>query len=474
MSTDVTTTDPDFDLDVDLDADEGDDAPAVRTRKAWAPEAGSETAAALRKLALQPWLLPGRDDDTIAAIRRNEAAVRDALSRLGWVLIVERDLVRLRKSPPERPAVAALTAPSPATCSWFFLLVAAAESMPPRCGLAQLVTGARAAAAEAALPVTGDITERRAVVAALKLLADRGLVTPVEGDVDGFVRDENAPVLLAVHHTRLAHVIANAGSGDPTQDPQRWLEQVRAEPDPARRMRRRLVDDTCVHAIDLDDAEAAWLSRRVRGDDGGPLAAVFGLHLERRSEGAAFVVPDEHFRHPRELGPLPFPISGTIAHAALLLCDRASTHGQTDRAPGVGWRSLTAREVHATLGDAAERQSSGRGGWGRDLADDPTLLAAKVADLLTGLHLLRREAAPEPATTDAVSADLTGQRDDCWWFAPVTGRWAGMTELAAATPTAGHDTAQPATEPAPAQVAAPPAPVAAQEDLFDLGDGSQR
>jgi uncharacterized protein (TIGR02678 family) len=452
----ISTTDDYDDVEPDVQADE---APAPRSRRAWAPEAGSETAATLRQLALQPWLLAGRNDDTIAAVRRNEAAVRDALSRLGWILIVERDVVRLRKSPPERPEAAAAAAPAPLTCSWFFLLVAAAESMAPRCGLAQLVTGARAAAAEAALPVTGDLTERRAIVAALKLLAVRGLVTPVEGNLDGFVRDENAPVLLAVRHTRLAHVIANAGSGDPSADPHNWLELVRAEPDPARRMRRRLVDDTCVHAIDLDDAEAAWLSRRVRGDDGGPLAAAFGLHLERRSEGAAFVVPDTAFRHARELGPLPFPVSGTIAHAALLLCDRASAHGQTEQTPGVGWRSLTATDVRTTLAEAAEAQSSGRGGWGRDLADDPELLASKVKELLVGLHLLRIEPASATALVDA-QAD-GGEPGDAalWWFAPVTGRWAGMTELSA---------------PAPAPAAAPPRGKSrpADPDLLTLDDGN--
>lgn len=469
MSADLGT--PELGIEPDIEPDIGaDDARvdiAPRPRKAWAPEAGSETATALRQLALQPWLLAGRDDETIAAVRRNEAAVRDALSRLGWVLIVERDLVRLRKSPPEQPEVAALAAPGPLTCSWFFLLVAAAESMAPRCGLAQLVTGARAAAAEAALPVSGDITERRAIVAALKLLADRGLVAPVEGNLDGFVRDENAPVLLAVHHTRLAHVIANAGSGDPSTDPHTWLEQVRAEPDPARRMRRRLVDDTCVHAIDLDDAEAGWLSRRVCGDDGGPLAAAFGLHLERRSEGAAFVVPDEQFRHPRELGPLPFPVSGTIAHAALLLCERAATHGQTEQAPAVGWRSLSTDDVHTTLTAAAQRQSSGRGGWGRDLADDPRLLASKVAELLLGLHLMRTK--PDPATGAADGADRTASCD-LWWFAPVTGRWAGMTELALAA-----DADSPAARSPPAAVT----PTAAAErgghpDLLTFDDGTDQ
>lgn len=456
--------------DTDLEPDlEPDDAPGSgpRARKAWAPEAGSETAATLRTLALQPWLLPGRDDDSIAAVRRNESAIRDALSRLGWVLIVERDLIRLRKSTPERPEATATGGPTPLVCTWFFLLVAAAESMAPRCGLAQLVTGARAAAAEAALPVTGDLTERRAIVAALKLLADRGLVEPVEGNLDGFVSDENAPVLLAVHHTRLTHVVANPGTGDPSADPHSWLDQVRAEPDPARRMRRRLIDDTCVHTIDLDDAEAAWLSRRVRGDDGGPLAAAFGLHLERRSEGAAFVLPDDAFRHPRELGPLPFPVSGTVAHAALLLCDRAALDGSTEHAPGLGWRSLSATAVHTALSEAAQAQTSGRGGWGRELAGDPALLASKVRDLLIGLSLLRLAITPETPGASEQPEDQPAAVA-LWWFAPATGRWAGMS-VDAAPASSGTTSATTGTATSTAAAQAAPATGPDLELGLDLG-----
>jgi hypothetical protein len=103
------------------------------------PEAAAETAAVLRLLMVRPWLIAGRDDGAIATVRRNEAAVRDVLGRLGWVLVVERDFVRLRKSPPVRRYAWAAGGPSPLASSWFFLLVAAAESMPPRVSIGQLV-----------------------------------------------------------------------------------------------------------------------------------------------------------------------------------------------------------------------------------------------------------------------------------------------------------------------------------------------
>ena len=387
-------------------------------RKRWSPEADAETAAVLRLLAVRPWLVADRDAEAIAAVRRNLSAVRDALARLGWVLVVERDLVRLRKSPPVRRAAWAAGGPPPLQASWFFLLVAASESMAPRVGLAQLVTAAHAAAAEIGLPVTGHITQRRAIVHALDMLDERGVVEQVDGDADGFLTDDDPPVLLAVHHTRLAHVIANFGTIDPAADPAAWLQQVEREPDPARRMRRRLIDDAVVYVTDLDEAEADWLSRRVRGDDGAPLAKAFGLHLERRAEGAAFIVPADAFRHLRELGPLPFYAPGTVPHAALLLCDYAATHGMLGSAdittsarhgPGPGWRGLLEAEVIAHLGAVAASQPEGRGGWSRELADDPTRLADQVHGLLAGLDLLR------------VKSDPGGRA--WWWFSPATGRW---------------------------------------------------
>ncbi|MEW2345359.1 DUF2398 family protein [Streptomyces griseoaurantiacus] len=412
--------------------------PAQRRRRAWHPEADAEAAALLRRLAATCWLIGGRHDELIAAIRRNEHALRSAVARLGWVLIIERDLVRLRKSPPPRPQAWAAQGPSPAACSWFFLLLAAAESMPPRTALGHLVTQGHAAAAEAGLPTHHDIAERHAILAALHMLDDRGVVERLDGDLDRYLHDEQAPVLLAVHHTRLAYVIANPGTLDPAADPHAWLEQAHREPDAARRMRRALVDDTCVHAALLDDAEAQWLSQRVRGDDGGPLADAFGLVLERRAEGAAFVVPDEAFRHFHELGPMPFPAPGTIAHAALLLLDHAALHGTTDNAPGPGWRGLTQEAVIEALTAFGANNASGRGGWSTEYTQDPLLLAGKVGDLLTGTHLARlTHTAPQ---TDEKTISM-------WWLAPTTGRWAeegtalpktARTRVPRGTPTPKH------------------------------------
>lgn len=409
---------------------EAPDAPPVQQprRRAWQPEAGAEAAAALRHLNAHCWLVAGRDDAMIATVRRHESALKSAYGRLGWVLIIDRDLVRLRKSPPARPSDYAEAGPNRLTCSWFFLLVAAAESLPPRVAIGQLVNASRSAAAEAGIPATNDITERRAVVAALRMLDERGVIERVDGDLDTFVRDENAPVLLAVHHTRLAHIIANPGTLDPASDPAGWLAQVHREPDAARRMRRALVDDTCVHGALLAEDEAAWLSQRVRADDGEQIAAAFGLTLERRAEGAAFVVPEDAYRYPSELGPAPFPMPGTIPHAALLLMAQAETTGTASGAPGPGWLGITQQEATGALAAFAEENS---GSWSAEYTADPAHLAKAVGELLVAINAVRITGAPA-----ADPADRT------WWFAPVTGRWG---EEGSAQPKSGRHRARLAT-----------------------------
>ncbi|MFC6018408.1 TIGR02678 family protein [Plantactinospora solaniradicis] len=376
-------------------------AKAWRQRTRQTPEAAAETAAVLRLLMVRPWLIAGRDDSAISTVRRNESDVRDVLARLGWVLVIDRDFVRLRKTAPVRRDAWAATGPSPLTCSWFFLLVAAAESMPPRVSIGQLVSAARTAAAEAGIPAPDDRPERHAILAALKMLDERGVVDSLDGDMTEFLRNDDPPVLLAIHHHRLVHVIANFAVTDPVADPAGWLEQVERETDPARRMRRRLVDDTAVYTCDLDVDEADWLSRRVRGDDGGPLAEAFGLHLERRAEGAAFVVPAEANRSRSELGDCPFPSGGTVAHAGLLLCDMAEAEGNVD-GNRPGWRGVPEDQVVAYLVVCAQRYADQ--GWSADHVANPPGLAAEVAALLGGANLLR----------------VVG---DVWWFAPAAGRW---------------------------------------------------
>lgn len=390
-------------------------------RLAISPDAEPQVAALLRQLMRQPWLVAGRDDDAIAAVRANATALRSVLTRLGWTLTIDRDLVRLVKTPPSRLGEWATHAPPPLTCAWVFLLAAAAEGLPHQVTIGQLVQAGKKAAAEAEVSVTGQRAERRAIVAAVRELADRGIIEETDGQIDSYMDNDDAPVLLTIFHTRLLYLIANFDpTTDATEDPSRWLTNVMREPDAGRRMRRRLVDDTCVHSLDLDEAEADWLSRRLRGDDGGPLAAAFGLAIERRAEGAAFVMPDDHFRWPNELGQVPFPGSGIVPHVALLLSDVVAADGEVEEAPGPGWRGMPRTDVLEALTEMAQRQTSGKGGWPAERVADPEGLLSDVERLLTGVGLLRTV-------------------DGWWWLSPVTGRWEAPPNTAFAPRTTTTD-----------------------------------
>jgi uncharacterized protein (TIGR02678 family) len=392
-----------------------------RNRLAFAPDQEAEVSSILRLLAVRPWLVAGRDDEAISAARRNVEAIRAVFGRLGWVVVMQKDMVRLLKSPPPRLSDWAETGPDHLTCSWFFLLAAAAESLPPQVAIGQFVEAAKAAAAEADVPSPGDRAQRRAITRAIRMLADRGVIEETDGRIDAYLDDDDAPVLLTIFHTRLLRLIANFDpTTDPVREPDRWLGNVSWERDHNRRMRRRLIDDTCVHAIDLDEAEADWLSRRVRSDDGGPLAAAFGLAVERRSEGAAFVLPDDAFRWPWELGDQRYPTTGLVPHVATLLADIVAAEGTAEGGPGTGWRGMPRAEVLAHLRDLAAGRATGRGGWSAEKAADPPGLLAEVEVLLRAVGLLR-------------------VFDEVWWLSPATGRWEPPPNAAfAPAPAAAH------------------------------------
>jgi uncharacterized protein (TIGR02678 family) len=386
-----------------------EDSRPLRRSKSWTPEVGLEVADVLRLLMVRPWLYAWRDDDDIAKIRRNRDAIVDVFSRLGWVLIVDRDFVRLQKTAPARSAILAQgpDAPSALSCQWFFLLAAAAESMGRWVPLGTLVAAARSAAAEAEIATTDDIAERRAIVRALRMLGERGVIEDLDNNLETYVNDESAPIGLAIHHTRLVHLIANFDTQhDPVSFPSEWIDALHDEEtrEEARSVSRRLLDDAVVHVADLTETEVDWLSRRLR-DFVGPLAEVFGLHIERRAEGAAVVVPESAFRAPKELGPVAFPGRGTAAHAALLICAWARDASQADEASDGHWRAVYAHQVAEELERLAEAQSAGRGGWRRDLAEDPSgALLYAVHEILCGLDFVRIEG-------------------DQWIFSPAIDRW---------------------------------------------------
>lgn len=379
-----------------------------------------EVEALARRLGVRTWLVGGRDDHLIEAVHRNAGALREVCGAVGWSLAVEPDLVRVHKpSPPVGVPVAQGPAPEGV---WFWLTVAVLETLPDRVGLGEVVAAARAAAAEVEVRVTQSRTERAALVQALAMLRLRGLLEEIEGRVEAFLDQEDPPVLLRVHHGRLLHLqprgVALDEYGqwdtDPGKDPHGWLATLRRPADAMVRVCGMLADQAAVHACDLADEDRQWLSDRL-ADEGGVVAEAFGLRVEQRVEGAAFVVPQEAYSSESELGPFVFPHrhrsrGGTVRHAALLLIDHLVSRGERGGAmtPGPGWCGVRETEVVDRLGVLAARHVR----WAQEYRDQPDRLAHDVRDLLEPPGLLR----------------VVDGYDDWWWLSPAAARWTVLAE----------------------------------------------
>ncbi|MCX4581188.1 TIGR02678 family protein [Streptomyces sp. NBC_01571] len=371
-------------------------------------------AALVRRLRAQTWLVGGRDDELIEAVHRHAAAVRALLEAVGCALTVEPDLVRVHV--PVEP-VALMSGGDAPQGVWFWLTVAVLEGLHPKVPLGQLVGAVRAAAAEAEIPVTQSLPELRALVAGLRMLCERGVLSELEGRVDELMDGaQDPPVLLQIHHARLLHLLPRnvpvddegQWACDPGQDPQGWLNSLVRPDDEAVRVCGMLADRAVVHVCDLDDAERQWFSTALAREGSG-VAQALGLHLEHRLEGAALVMPEE-ICDARGLGSFRFPHRqqggcGTVRHATLLLIDYLTGEGERGGAdaPGEGWYGAAASSVVRRLGELAVRHTRWRG----EYRQRPEQLAGQIRTLLEEADLLR----------------VATSYEDWWWLSPAAARW---------------------------------------------------
>ncbi|MFF7887820.1 DUF2398 family protein [Streptomyces sp. NPDC020794] len=371
-------------------------------------------AALVRRLRVQTWLISGRDDELIQAVHRHATAVRASLEVVGCALTVEPDLVRVHL--PAEPVALMPRGDAPQGV-WFWLTVNVLESLPPRAPLGQLVGAVRAAAEEAEIPVTQSLPELRALVAGLRMLCERGVLSELEGRVDDLMDGaHDPPVLLQIHHARLLHLLPRnvplddegQWAYDPAQDPLGWLTSLLRPDDEAVRVCGMLADRAVVHVCDLDDAERQWFSTGL-AREGNRVAQALGLSLEHRLEGASLVVPEE-ISDARGLGTFRFPHrqqggSGTVRHATLLLIDYLTGEGERggSDAPGEGWYGAAASSVVRRLGELAVRHK----GWRGEYRQRPEQLAAQIRTLLEEADLLR----------------VATNYEDWWWLSPAVARW---------------------------------------------------
>jgi len=360
----------------------------------------AERKAAVRALLRAPLLTPA-SPESLAIVRRHLPWLREFFAEhFGWMLHVERELVRLAKTPGDpsagnRAAHPAEGAPfSKRRYVVLCLALAAIERMDRQTTLQKIAEGVVALAANGpSLPSTGFAfalttrDERRELVAVVRALLEMGLLRRVHGDEEAFV-SEKGDALYRIERPVLARLI-NARRPPSTliahDDDERisaLVEELHVDTEDARRralrhrLARRLIDDPVVYYADLSEEEREYL-HRARVAILKPITEATGLVAEVRAEGIALVDPD------RELTDVALPEEGTGGHVALLVAEFLATRVRS------GDRCVPQDEIERYVQELA----AVHGKYWRKSAREPgaeAQLAAEALEFLFALDLARR------------------------------------------------------------------------------------
>ncbi len=382
----------------------------------------AERREAVRALLRRP-LLTADAEAPLALVRRHASWLREFFEEcFGWTLHVERELVRLGKTPGDtssggRGAVTSEGAPfGRRRYVVLCLALGVLEHMDRQITLHKVAEGiVGLSASDPALAASGfafTLTareERRELVSVVRALLSLGALRRVQGDEEDFVsssgdalyRIDRAVLARLINARRPPSTLAAPGNGerDGERDRERDRERVRSlveEPhvdtEDARRLvlrhrlARRLVDDPVVYYSDLDEDEREYF-HRARSAILKPILEATGLVAEARAEGIALVDPE------RELTDFTFPQEGTGGHVALLVAELLATRARAgDRCVPVEWIERHVRELVIVHGKH----------W-RKAAREPGAeaeLASEALDFLVALDLARHVSGgvePRPA-----------------------------------------------------------------------------
>jgi len=363
------------------------------------PVAGKATAAhtvaerreAARFLLMHPIMTGAQHPDEMALVRRNAAALKSTFSTtLGYSLVIEASFARLAKAPLELDAPA-----RPARRSsggdftprdYTYLALICAGLLSPSVGeqilLSQLVEQLRADAATVGVSIDDTLPERRALVAAIGLLLDWGVLAETDGTVAGW-GERHDESLLTINRSLLPHLLARPLPAVDQPD-QLGVHDLDLPAQPRRDLRRRLVENPLVPREQLSESERDVLSRE-RNDIAQALGDAFGLRLEVRAEGALTYDTEE------EMTDCAFPGNGTTRQAALLLLDALvdTLHPSAGAKTAVGGRTVpgvlaTWELVEENLEHLAEQNARN---WRSDVTADKARLRSEVVDVLSSVCL---------------------------------------------------------------------------------------
>lgn len=379
------------------------------------PQDMIEQRAAARHLVVTPLTCAEHDPDVFRLIRRHEAALdRWFTQRLGYRLHVDADTARLYKTssvPWQRP-LRTSTGRAFTTREYvcLALVLACTTAGPNVVSLRDLIDDLRSAAAEAGVALDPDTSGRRQVVAVLRWMIDHGLLAELHERVDAYADDLDADAVLAVRADRIALLPLPALTG--AANPDALLDATERRAGSRVWLRSRLLEDPVVYRSDLDEADWRELRRRL-GDDRALFAELFGLHLEARAEGIAAIDPAG------SVTDRPFPGTGTVGHAALLLIEQLVLHDhrseEGDGATAHGPADHDAAHPVATEGgwvdpEAVRRMLAGlvdrhRTKWSKEMVEHPDRLLRRVLELLSQMRLVQTRDAVDRRVDSGVPGD---------------------------------------------------------------------
>jgi uncharacterized protein (TIGR02678 family) len=357
----------------------------------FAESLAAERRAAARLLLTEPLVTAATHPDEFPLVRRHaDELARQFGQLLGYRLTVEPGFARLHKAGLGRDGGRRLERGSgapftPRTYAYLTLALAALVTAPEQLLLSEVVARTRAAAAEAEIDLgePNRVTERRALVAALKQLMAWRVIAEDEGSVDSYAGDADADALLTIDREIARRLVS--GPLSQATDPAGLIEKAAEtqQQGPRHRVRRLLVETPVVYTDDLTEEELDWLRRSQRREQ-RILEDFTGLTAEIRAEGVALIDPEQ------ELTDTQFPGTGTVAWAALLLVGRLAA----ELAPAEGKTGvpIPAGRVEDLLGALVEEHGKA---WSAELTAAPALLAAAVIDLLRRMRLIRPAPPPQ-------------------------------------------------------------------------------
>ena len=341
------------------------------------PEIALDLRAAARHLVEHPMVAAEQNPEMFRLIRRHEPQLdRWFTQRFGYRLQVGADTARLFKSSvvatrrPLRTAAATRRPFSQREYAMLALALAAVAAGPDIISLRDLIEEIRAAAAEAGVTLSEELSDRRALVTALRWMIGCGAATEMHAHIDSYASDGSADAVLRVRPDRVAllalPVLARA------ETPEQLLDRSEQRRASRRWMRSLLLEEPVVYRGDLTDGEWAELRRR-QGEETRILNEMFGLGIEARAEGLAAIDPEGGLTDSR------FPAGGTVGQAALLLIDRLVA---ADRNP------VERRAAVAAVAELAEVHRVQSRHWAQ-IADDPESLTHDILELLQDHRLVQ-------------------------------------------------------------------------------------